>query len=853
MPRQAALLLGIPTLALATLTPLFAQQAGAQGAAAREIQRREFVSNFASEAIANGNTAMANRDYESAFAYFKSAVDSLPSGGDATAEVRAEALAGFSEATVQLARQRISEGRFQDAETTVNVILQEQYAPDYGPALSLRAELKSPDTFNKTLTPGFVANVEEVKQLLREADGFYQSGEFDLAFKRCEQVLNIDKYNIAARRLMERVNNARENYGVAAYNATRSELLNDVEGAWELPVTKYDAGSSQIIEQPVLDTRGTASLTRKLADIRIPSINFREATVREAIDFIKLRAKQLDTAESDAANRGVNIVLKLGPGSQAAESSTRITLQLSDASLGDALTYIARAANLKVKVEPYAVAIVPLSEPTDVLVLKEYKVSPGFIESAPAGEPAEAGGFGFGAAATAAPTVSRSGAKEFLESRGVAFPTGASANYLPSSSKLIVRNTQPNIDLIDQLVGNDSDVPTQVEIEARFVEVTQNNLKELGFDWLLGQFAMPFGSGVYGGGGTSGLGQTINGTQTNLEGRTINSAFPFQSVGTPIGGSSTDNTAGPLTGGNRTGGAAISVNALDGLLFGSPVGPAPGVLALAGVFTNPQFQVVLRAINQKKGIDLMTAPKVLTKSGKRATVQVVREFRYPTQFDPPQIPQSIGSGGGFTPVTPTTPSGFETRNLGVELEVEPTIGPDGFTIDLNLSPRVTEFDGFINYGSPIFTTATNSTTTLDAFGFLVGQDTGESAAVLVSENVINQPVFSVRQVTTMVTVYDGETVVLGGLMREDVQKVEDKTPIIGDIPLVGRLFRSSADQHIKRNLIMFVTAALLDPAGQPLIKQVIDDEEVAATDAAVVRGELVPGDPLSNPDLLPPL
>jgi general secretion pathway protein D len=94
-----------------------------------------------------------------------------------------------------------------------------------------------------------------------------------------------------------------------------------------------------------------------------------------------------------------------------------------------------------------------------------------------------------------------------------------------------------------------------------------------------------------------------------------------------------------------------------------------------------------------------------------------------------------------------------------------------------------------------------------------------------------------------VTVYDGQTVVLGGLMREDVQKVQDKTPIAGDLPLVGSLFRSSANQRIKRNLLIFVTAGLLDPAGQPLIKAVESGEEVPAPSAKAVASEAVPGDP----------
>ena len=87
-------------------------------------------------------------------------------------------------------------------------------------------------------------------------------------------------------------------------------------------------------------------------------------------------------------------------------------------------------------------------------------------------------------------------------------------------------------------------------------------------------------------------------------------------------------------------------------------------------------------------------------------IEVVVEFRYPTEFEPPKVPNIAvgfgGAGAGYTPVTPTTPTTFETRNTGVTLEVEPVVGPDGETIDLNLAPQVVEFDGFINYGSPIY-------------------------------------------------------------------------------------------------------------------------------------------------------
>ena len=306
----------------------------------------------------------------------------------------------------------------------------------------------------------------------------------------------------------------------------------------------------------------------------------------------------------------------------------------------------------------------------------------------------------------------------------------------------------------------------------------------------------------------------------------------------PIGASSA--SQGPITAGNRSGTRAISVNAVDGLLFGSPAGPAPARLALAGVFTNPQFQVVLRALNQSKGVDLVSAPKVTTQSGKRATIEIVREFRYPGEYNLPQVQAAVGSV--FTPVIPTTPTSFKMKPTGITLEVEPTVGPDGNTIELELAPRLVEFDGFINYGRPINVSVRS--VWIDALGFLL---TGPASTIVATQNVINQPVFSTRDVTTQVSVYDGATVVLGGLMREDVQKVEDKVPILGDIPLAGRLFRTSADQHVKRNLIMFVTANLLDPAGQPLIKADSEDQVVAVPNAKAIQSEAIPGEASTIP------
>ena len=829
----------------------------AQSAAEREIARRPDYVRRGESAIEKGDKAMKDKDYDQAVAQYKLAVDIIPDAANSRRQYL-RALDKFSEASVKLAEQRITEGRYQDAELTLKLVLEDRYNPKYKDAIIILARLEQPDYYNKTITPKFRGNVEQVKQYFVEADGFYQSGRYDLALKRTEQILNLDQYNIAARKMQEKVNKAIDDYGIASFDETRSRFARNLDKAWAMPIRRFNLPTGQIVEQTKTEISRTDLITRKLERIIIPKLEFKEATIAEAVEFLKEKSRVLDTTDPNPASRGVNIVLKLeggggGPAPEAAPApgapaipglealpgaapaagaapafaagnpgDARITVSLTNIPLSEALRYVTNLAGLKYKVEPFAVSIVPASTNTETVITKEYKVRPDLIGRGPANV-AEPGGLGAPAGGGPADATrggsgiaKREAAKDWLIANGVTFGPQASAIYIPSSTKLIVRNTQEQLDLVESIIaaGESGNGVVQIEIESKFVEITQNNLKELGFDWLLGGANVPGSNRVFGGGGTSGTSPTQN-----------PSDFTFVAPnGTPVGGN-------PVTAGNRSGRNGISQNAIDALIFGIAGNSAlgPGIAALSGVFTDPQFQLVIRALNQKKGVDLLSAPRVTTKPGQRAVIEIIREFRYPTEFDPPQIPQTFGNqnGGGIVigavpaapptsfPVTPTTPTAFETRNTGVTLEVEPNLGPDGYTIDLNLVPQVVEFEGFINYGSPIQSTATNPIT-------------GVTTVNVITPNVINQPIFSTRKVTTSVSVFDGQTVVLGGLMREDVQKVEDKVPLLGDIPLLGRLFRSSIDQHLKRNLVIFVSARLINPAGDP-VRPTDEVEEIVET------------------------
>ena len=220
---------------------------------------------------------------------------------------------------------------------------------------------------------------------------------------------------------------------------------------------------------------------------------------------------------------------------------------------------------------------------------------------------------------------------------------------------------------------------------------------------------------------------------------------------------------------------------------------------VAGVIGEFDVAAVVRALSQKQGTDLLSAPKVTVLSGNPATITVAQEMRFPQSFGQTQSQVGTGnaSGGGSAGVAITagTPQEFTTRNVGVELKVTPTVEDDGYSISLELNPRVTEFDGFVEYGGPSIAISGSTTVTVPS-GFY-------------------QPIFSVRDISTKVTIWDGATLMMGGLTREEVKKVNDKVPVLGDIPLLGRLFRSKGQTIQKRNLIIFVRARLVNPGGAP--------------------------------------
>src|SRR2546423_11156293 len=242
--------------------------ADSSSVAEREAARREAVLPRGQEALGRAKAAMAEGNYTVAHEEFRLALTFLP---DAVTSEKShdDALSGFCASGMKLAEQKVAEGKYGEAEAICREILSNRYDPNCRPAAEMLARLQDPSSVNRTMGPKFISKVEEVKKLLSDGDGYYNSGRYDLAFKKYEQILAIDPYNVAARRGEERINLTKTHYGEEAYNETRSRQLWQVQEGWEEPVKKYGEAVGPITDAFTKDATGTARITNKLNTIII--------------------------------------------------------------------------------------------------------------------------------------------------------------------------------------------------------------------------------------------------------------------------------------------------------------------------------------------------------------------------------------------------------------------------------------------------------------------------------------------------------------------------------------------------------------------------------------------------------
>jgi Flp pilus assembly secretin CpaC/tetratricopeptide (TPR) repeat protein len=374
--------------------------------------------------------------------------------------------------------------------------------------------------------------------------------------------------------------------------------------------------------------------------------------------------------------------------------------------------------------------------------------------------------------------------RNFFVAAGVDLSTNSGKTVIWNDRKgtLTVRATSQDLDLIEEAIHTLNQAAPQINVKTKFIEITQNDNRALDFNWFLGNFQL--GGKTVGSGGTQ---PSLQGpsTSVNPTGLFPGTFFPTSPSGIP--GANT--LIAPSTSdGNLTQGLRNQLN-------------APSLLTLTGILTDPQFRLTINALEQRDGVEVLTSPEVTTESGRQAQIQAIDIQQIVTgtanntggaannQFTAtaPGVNAPIVSAPVF--ITPTT----QSLPFGPTLDVIPYVSADEFSVQMTLIPSVTEFIGYDNPGQFVPQAALPTGQTLTS--------------------VLPLPHFRVRQVTTSVTVWDSQTLVLGGLMTDSVSKVKDQIPMIGDLPLVGRFFRSESFTKTRKNLMIFVTPTIVNPDG----------------------------------------
>ena len=518
------------------------------------------------------------------------------------------------------------------------------------------------------------------------------------------------------------------------------------------------------ISKPVKRYMPVNKIREKLKSIIIPRLDFEDITVETAVRHLREQSKQLDPE-----GVGVNIFLRLqaptvkdsaldkakeapqaaAPGIDGAPAPAAneeafaaneeeedfedtntgavaqgdigksvVDLVLVKKNLYEAIYFLCKAANLKFRIEKYAVVIAAKNIALDDLETKIFPIEQGAL--------AAVGG------------DDSSSLRECFKDRGIKFPDGAKIVYDSRISRLIATNTLDNLRRLESIIQNElSSKDPMVQIQAKFIEIEQNDLKELGFNWAV-------------------------------------SNTPSSDNGTVNVGNSTSNLN------------VIKVTDDN-----------PTIMQYKRNVNGFDLTFDINALNQVDSRNLLSSPRITTMNGQEASVRMVREVYYPDDYTEAETTTTSGQDGGDTySYISSIPEFADPTELGIILRVTPDVDVGHRTITMRINPTVQSF------------------VTWDNYKYTVNRGT------IPEEVDIVKPVIAARTIDTKVTIYDGETIVLGGILKDNIETFNERVPLLGDIPMIGRLFQSRGSKSVKVNLLIFLTCRLVKPDGSAFFPNV---------------------------------
>ncbi len=776
----------------------------------------------AMQQVQEARNAYVQKRYTDAVEHYRNALAVLPVAPETERQLRF-IKDSLSDALIARAMDYRAVGRYDEAVSFLKEAV--ELAPDNKRAKQELVQTLDPVRHNPALTPEHVANVEEVSRRLTLAYGYLDLGKYDEAIAAFNEVLKLDPYNSAARRGQEAASRRRMEYNKSSYNELRARRLTEVDAQWEekvpteladgLYISAADSEAGTGVEQ----TETEARIAEALREMRLAQISFEDASVMDVVEALQGQIRRAE-AEGMPAGRHINISPNFGvKGSPGYEQimSRRVNLTLADVSVTDVLDVLARQLGISYYITPIGVELSYSGRDFGPMIERVFTVAPHFFdrESEEGGDDEDDFGEDGGSSRM---VVKRVNPVAALKSMGISFPEGSRARYDAANRRLHVYNTVYNLDEIGELVSTPLDrVQRAVVLNIMAVEVEETDLNELGFEWLL-NFSLNDAGSLYGGGGTQ---QAVS----------MATGLPVMNAGISTVGSTSNNS---MTAGLRSDIRAVSSNNMDNLIatgsahsYGvakSGISKAPGIFSLRGVWDAGDLTMIMRGLAQRKGADVLYNPRLVFTPGmeEQVTFTNVREMFYPETYSEPQISSmninfgdndngdNDNNNGYATVAAGSHPDEF-TRfgmtedavgGIGTIVQVHSAeILPDD-SVTIALTVTMNDFEGFINWGSPI-----------ESYQWLPGGAKGLQKITL-SENLILKPVFKRRLENTKITVAPGSVLVMGGLQEARKVRFEDKIPVLGDLPLVGRLFRSEGEEESRKAFLLFARVDLVDPTGK---------------------------------------
>ncbi len=792
----------------------FAQTSANVETAQAEVARHEMAVRDARQAVQEARLAYQARRYSDAVEHYRAALASLPDTPATQAFIKF-VKDSLSDALIAKAIDYRLVGRRDEAISFLREAI--SLSPENKRAsVELSYTLDAQRT-NPALTPQHVGDVAEVTRLLELGYGQLDLGKYDEAIATFRQIAQYDEYNSAAQQGIEAATKRKAAALRDAHNTTRTDMLADVDEQWDMTgydiapkdiETAQDAGAAQASEAGEFEEAVATAIT----DIKIPNISFEEAGIMDVIDALQHQIRRFEGERPQADRRAINITTNFGtpdsPGYQEIMGRT-LTLKMSDVSVKDILDIMSSQLGISYYYTPTGIELSFSGKNFGPLIDRTFTVPPHFFDSAADAESEEdEDAFEEDSARL---VVRRVNPVQALKAMGVSFPEGATARYSSSTRQLHVRNTAYNMQDIQDLLDEPMTEQRQVVLNVVVMEISENDLEQLGFDWL---FNINLNGEMGAGGGAENVASTATGIPV------------FQSHNQPT------NDAPAVTSGLRSGTQVLTPDKMDHLI--STGGAAeyhegaaqrsPSIFGIRGVWSSVDVTFIMSGLAQKKGVDILRNPRLIFSPGmdEQVTFADVTEMFFPETWEPSETATFNGNNfnnnnnnnnnngtGGSVIATGAIPTDFVRFGMiddaiggfGTILQVHSAeISENGEHVTLALTTTTNEFEGFINWGTPI-----NSAT---------WDGSGRIEYYQLTPNYILQPMIKRYVENTKITLVPGTVMVMGGLKEAKHVRFEDKVPVLGDLPLVGRLFRSEGEQKIRKALIYFVKVDVVDPTGR---------------------------------------